>query len=278
MRFPLLYISICSAFAWAQDGRCSSGRDCPRSDPVCSEWGYCQCASYKPGDPACYGQGGGGGLEGSDEDTCSGNAPSVDGVYCLNDRGTISCRNRGDCPDDFFHELYDIEYLRRADVRNDSCPDEHPCRYGDNLCGKLVYGVQGGRGPYCPESPSDPRRVTTSFRTYFYVRCEDGNECKEVISYSAVRHCLERGECRELPGPAEPAYDALPPLKATALGGQILIYDRSLTSLASNGCPNERPCRYRGNWCGKAVGLGSAGKYAACPKTPFHRKRVTSRG
>ena len=22
------------------------------------------------------------------------------GVYCLNDRGTISCRNRGDCPRD----------------------------------------------------------------------------------------------------------------------------------------------------------------------------------
>ena len=37
---------------------------------------------------------------GSDEDTCSGNAPSVGGVYCLNDRGTISCRNRGDCPRD----------------------------------------------------------------------------------------------------------------------------------------------------------------------------------
>ena len=35
---------------------------------------------------------------GSDEDTCSGNVPSVGGVYCLNDRDAISCRNPGDCP------------------------------------------------------------------------------------------------------------------------------------------------------------------------------------
>merc|ERR1711962_1674373 len=60
MRKIFLFLSIFSAFAWAQQGRCYSNRDCPPSDPVCSEYGYCQCASYRPGDAACWGRGGGG--------------------------------------------------------------------------------------------------------------------------------------------------------------------------------------------------------------------------
>ena len=36
-------------------GACCAGSNdgCPSEAPVCSEWGYCQCASYKPGDPEC---------------------------------------------------------------------------------------------------------------------------------------------------------------------------------------------------------------------------------
>ncbi len=42
-------------------GQCSSGTVCPHVNPVCSEYGYCQCASYRPGSKAC--QGGAGVLE-----------------------------------------------------------------------------------------------------------------------------------------------------------------------------------------------------------------------
>ena len=36
-------------------GSCCAGSNegCPPEAPVCSEYGYCQCASYKPGGPAC---------------------------------------------------------------------------------------------------------------------------------------------------------------------------------------------------------------------------------
>merc|ERR1712147_288713 len=35
-------------------GACCAGSNdgCPPEAPVCSEYGYCQCATYKPGDPA----------------------------------------------------------------------------------------------------------------------------------------------------------------------------------------------------------------------------------
>ena len=45
----------------AEEGKCSSDSDCPPSDPVCSEYNFCQCQSYQPGGQACHGQGGGGG-------------------------------------------------------------------------------------------------------------------------------------------------------------------------------------------------------------------------
>ena len=33
---------------------CSSNADCPQDNPVCSEWGHCQCASYQSGGTACW--------------------------------------------------------------------------------------------------------------------------------------------------------------------------------------------------------------------------------
>ena len=33
---------------------CSSNADCPQDNPVCSEWGHCQCASYQPGGTSCW--------------------------------------------------------------------------------------------------------------------------------------------------------------------------------------------------------------------------------
>jgi hypothetical protein len=39
-------------------GSCSSGADCPAGTPVCSEYGYCQCAAYRPGGPECWRVGG----------------------------------------------------------------------------------------------------------------------------------------------------------------------------------------------------------------------------
>jgi hypothetical protein len=38
-------------------GACSSNNDCPPTDPVCSEFGFCQCECYKPGDMECWGKG-----------------------------------------------------------------------------------------------------------------------------------------------------------------------------------------------------------------------------
>jgi len=35
-------------------GACSSNADCPAGTPVCSEYGYCQCAQYVPGGPECW--------------------------------------------------------------------------------------------------------------------------------------------------------------------------------------------------------------------------------
>merc|ERR1712227_414449 len=36
-------------------GACCAGSNdgCPPEAPICSEYGYCQCTSYKPGDPEC---------------------------------------------------------------------------------------------------------------------------------------------------------------------------------------------------------------------------------
>merc|ERR550525_1107572 len=36
-------------------GACCAGSNagCPAEAPVCSEWGYCQCSTYRRGGPAC---------------------------------------------------------------------------------------------------------------------------------------------------------------------------------------------------------------------------------
>ena len=34
---------------------CNSDTDCPATDPVCSEYGFCQCSCYQPGDQECWG-------------------------------------------------------------------------------------------------------------------------------------------------------------------------------------------------------------------------------
>ena len=45
----------------AGQGSCSAAGGCPSWAPVCSEYGYCQCAGYVRGGPACGpGMGGGG--------------------------------------------------------------------------------------------------------------------------------------------------------------------------------------------------------------------------
>ena len=63
-------------------GACCAGSNdgCPAEAPICSEWGYCQCASYKPGDPECgpgfdnvkmeTSEGGGGGICGTGQGAC----------------------------------------------------------------------------------------------------------------------------------------------------------------------------------------------------------------
>ena len=37
------------------EGACCAGSNegCPPEAPICSEYGYCQCASYQPGGPEC---------------------------------------------------------------------------------------------------------------------------------------------------------------------------------------------------------------------------------
>ena len=62
MMRSLLLLLLCSPLTRTKPrGWCASDVDCPATDPVCSEWGFCQCASYQPGGADCWGQGGGGG-------------------------------------------------------------------------------------------------------------------------------------------------------------------------------------------------------------------------
>ena len=35
-------------------GSCKFDQDCPASHPICSEWDFCQCPSYKPGGVGCW--------------------------------------------------------------------------------------------------------------------------------------------------------------------------------------------------------------------------------
>ena len=58
--FLLLLCSLLTTTRTKPRGWCASDVDCPSTDPVCSEWGFCQCASYKPGGAACWGRGGDG--------------------------------------------------------------------------------------------------------------------------------------------------------------------------------------------------------------------------
>merc|ERR1712130_524023 len=36
---------------------CLSNVDCDTENPVCSEFGLCECTCYRPGDPQCWGAG-----------------------------------------------------------------------------------------------------------------------------------------------------------------------------------------------------------------------------
>merc|ERR1712238_245864 len=40
-----------------EKGDCNADADCPATDPICSEFGFCQCECYKPGDEECWGRG-----------------------------------------------------------------------------------------------------------------------------------------------------------------------------------------------------------------------------
>ena len=37
-----------------EEGVCSSDADCSSENPICSEFGFCQCPSYKPGGEGCW--------------------------------------------------------------------------------------------------------------------------------------------------------------------------------------------------------------------------------
>ena len=37
-----------------EEGRCSSNADCSSESPISSEFGHCQCPSYKPGGKGCW--------------------------------------------------------------------------------------------------------------------------------------------------------------------------------------------------------------------------------
>merc|ERR1711971_166218 len=64
-------------------GGCSSSADCPASDPVCSEFGFCQCECYQPGDAQCWGKG---------DTVCSSEAAGDGGG------GDSGCKSDADCP------------------------------------------------------------------------------------------------------------------------------------------------------------------------------------
>ena len=71
-------------------GACGSNAECPPTDPVCSEYGFCQCESYKPGDPECWGNRdtkGGGGYGAGETDAVQGN-----------DHDQGACASDADCP------------------------------------------------------------------------------------------------------------------------------------------------------------------------------------
>jgi len=76
-------------------GSCCSNRDCPSSDPVCSENGYCQCKDYKPGGSGCKGSGGGGSTSGGEA------CPLKRNLNCKVDAGTFpdpkDCRGFVQC-------------------------------------------------------------------------------------------------------------------------------------------------------------------------------------
>merc|ERR1719206_15793 len=75
-------------------GSCSSNYDCPQDNPVCSEHGYCQCASYRRGGADCWrqgGGGGGGGGGGSTQPTCSTNSQCPSSTPVCSEYGFCQC-------------------------------------------------------------------------------------------------------------------------------------------------------------------------------------------
>jgi len=70
-------------------GSCCAGSNdgCPAEAPVCSEYGYCQCASYQPGGPEC-GPGFAGGAAGNTGGSgCGGGGCDGGSTGC----GSVAC-------------------------------------------------------------------------------------------------------------------------------------------------------------------------------------------
>merc|ERR1712037_778147 len=80
-----------------EQGFCSSDADCPASDPVCSEYGFCQCESYQPGDSGCWqGSEGGGGEVGKAGGAQGGFGGGGQGGQAGGAQG--GCTSDADCP------------------------------------------------------------------------------------------------------------------------------------------------------------------------------------
>jgi len=145
-------------------GACCAGSNdgCPPEAPICSEYGYCQCASYQPGGPACGPSfddvTGGQGQEGGQTNGAEGD---VDGMQINERQGYV--QDEAAIDDNQIYEEYDQEETYDYDTgaegevcgtglgaccagSNDGCPPEAPVcsEYGYCQCSSYQPG-----GPEC---------------------------------------------------------------------------------------------------------------------------------
>ena len=76
-------------------GACCAGSsgECPEEAPVCSEWGYCQCAEYQPGGPEC-----GPGFDYNAANTQESNQENANEQICGEGQGACCAGSNDGCP------------------------------------------------------------------------------------------------------------------------------------------------------------------------------------
>ena len=243
-------------------GACCAGSsgECPEEAPVCSEWGYCQCAEYKPGGPEC-----GPGFDYKAANTQESNQENASEQICGEGQGACCTGSNDGCPPEA-PVCSEYGYCQCSEYQ----PGGPECGpgFGDSLevSGKGNGGKICGTGPgaCCAGSNEGCPPVAPVCSEWGYCQCETyqqgGPECGPGFDDLTVQNKEEVSNTCGNPE-CDPGFDEMIDYNLTPIVGA----DNNLDSIDDREGMNMPSPDSDNRICGEGQGSCCAGTNDGCP-------------